>query len=132
MGPAHLFTSLGSSLLQTGSNTNWVCFALPPWLPLGQRLPQSCAEGNGSFVLSGAGPGCPISQFLWEITLGATVVALAFSSSHLQLEKDPGVPGSSWFFCHWRQLDLQGWTQPFPFQILWHKQILGMLLFPFC
>lgn len=30
-------------------------FALPPWLPLGQRLPEPCAEGNGSFVPSGAG-----------------------------------------------------------------------------
>lgn len=119
-GPAHLVTSLGNILLQTGRKIHiWVSFALPPCLLLGQRLPQPCPEGSGSSLPSRTCPGCPMSQFLWEITSGATWVALA--ASHLQLEKDSDVLGSSWFFSHWRQLDLQGWTQPFPFQILWHK-----------
>lgn len=53
-GPAHLVPSLGNSLLQTGRKIHvWVSFALPPWLLLGQRLPQPCPEGNGSFPPSG-------------------------------------------------------------------------------
>lgn len=54
---------------------------------------------KGSFVPSGALTLAVQSHNSFGISLQALLWWLWL------LEKDPGVPGFSWFFSHWRQLD---------------------------